>query len=78
MTTGNEKALRLALEALQNAQANFGEWWPEAITAIKKALAKTEQSTECVEQGEPVAKDDADIYSFWARNKEAESKENKT
>lgn len=24
---------------------------------------------------EPVAKDDADIYAFWARNKEAERKE---
>ena len=36
----SKEAMKLALEALENAQANFGEWWPEAITALREALAE--------------------------------------
>ena len=36
----SKTAMKLALEALENAQANFGEWWPEAITALREALAE--------------------------------------
>ena len=41
----SKTAMKLALEALENAQANFGEWWPEAITALREALA-----SEAIEQ----------------------------
>ena len=36
----SKEAMKLALEALENAQANFGEWWPEAIAALREAQAE--------------------------------------
>ena len=50
MTDKQTEALKLALEALENAQANVGEWWPEAITALREALAD-----QPAQQQEPVA-----------------------
>jgi len=47
-----EDTLKLALEALQNAQANFGEWWPEAITALKEALANEDADAEIIKYHE--------------------------
>ncbi len=32
------EAMKQALEALENAQANFGTWWLEDITALRAAI----------------------------------------
>jgi len=63
MSTSNEKAMRLALEALKQmrAQTNFNHWHfdicDQAIKALEAALeahkALAKQSTKCL--GEPVA-----------------------
>jgi len=41
-------AMKQALEALENAQENFGTWWPEPIAALRLAIEQAERQ-------EPVA-----------------------
>ena len=41
-----QEALKLALEALERFEGNK-KLWPEAITAIKEALAQTERPVDC-------------------------------
>ncbi len=60
--TKQTEALRLALEALENAQANVGEWWPEAITAIREALSEESSGTERPAHREPLT-DEMEIQS---------------
>jgi len=51
----SKKAMRLALEALENAQANFGNWWPEAIVSLREALASEAKEQPAQQEQEPVA-----------------------
>jgi hypothetical protein len=36
-------AMKQALEALENAQENFGTWWLEDITALRLAIEQAEK-----------------------------------
>jgi len=40
--------MQLALEDLENAQGNYGEYWLDTITALRNALAQPEQEQEPV------------------------------
>lgn len=39
----DRELMQQALEALENAKANFGDWWPEVIIALRERLAQPEQ-----------------------------------
>jgi hypothetical protein len=40
------EAMKQALEALENAQANFGTWWLEDITALRAAIEQAERQDD--------------------------------
>lgn len=39
----DRELMQQALEALENAKANFGDWWPEVIIALRERLAQPVQ-----------------------------------
>jgi hypothetical protein len=57
-----QEALKLALEALERFEGNK-KLWPEAITAIKEALAQTQEPPFSVQQAYAMAQVCLDIHA---------------
>lgn len=42
----DREVMQMALEALENAQANFGEYWPEVVAAMREAQKHQQQALQ--------------------------------